>query len=81
MKKFAGILVSTVGFFLIAGILGFLGMGVGSFVGEEVMGGKEPMIEMLLGGLIGISVGTAMGGFFARFSYRWITKVVTRLRN
>lgn len=58
---------------VMAGSLAFVsvvGLVAGSLVGERFLGNAEPMIETMLGGLVGFALGGAVGGTLAVWVYR-----------
>ena len=62
MRKLGALTMSVISFLSITFGFSIVGLFAGSFIGEEYFfRSKEPMIEMLFGGLIGIVIGVGMG--------------------
>ena len=61
MRKLGALVIAMISFLSITFGFTFVGLLAGSFIGEEYLGSKEPMIEMLFGGLIGFGMGAGMG--------------------
>jgi|GEM_PF-4945700 len=66
MKKLPAAVIGLFILVILTLVCGILGMGAGSLIGERIVGNKEPVIEMLIGGWIGAAIGLGVGaGFFA----------------
>lgn len=54
---------------------GLIGVLLGNLVGERILGNKEPMIETVLGGALGVIVGVSAGGVLGLLAHRrWCGK-------